>query len=221
VSRSTPQPPSMGGSPAPAVSRTGLLGGSFDPIHRGHLELALAARDALGLDRVVLLPTALPPHKPGARLAPAHARYAMAELAVLDHADLQVSAFELTPGRPAYTIDTLAHFAAEEPGAERYLLVGSDSLPAFDRWRDWERILDECRLAVVERPGSSREAVLAAAAPSLAGRLAEARVEWVEHEPHPASATEIRRRLAAGADLPEGWLDPRVVKFIRKYGLYR
>ena len=218
MSRGARSGPDAGPAGGPGI---GLLGGSFDPIHRGHVEVALAARAALGLEQVILLPTATPPHKPGVRLAPAHARYAMAELAVLDHEDLRVSAYELTPGRPAYTVDTLAHFATAWPDARRFLLLGSDSLAGFDRWRSWERILAGCRLAVVERPGSSRAAVLERLPAALREQLDIASVEWIEHESHPASATELRRRLAAGEAPPEGWLEPRVLKFIRKYGLYR
>lgn len=199
----------------------GLLGGSFDPVHRGHVELARAARAALGLERVVFLPTARPPHKPGRAFAPALARYAMVELALLDHPQLVVSDAELAAERTAYTIETLERFARESPGTELVLLLGSDSLAGLDTWRRWGELLERARLAVVERPGAARAEVLAGLAPELARRLAAARVDWVAHPPHPASASEIRRRLAAGEPVPEGWLDPRVLTFVRKYGLYR
>jgi nicotinate-nucleotide adenylyltransferase len=199
----------------------GLLGGSFDPVHRGHVELALAVHAALGLERVVFLPTAVPPHKPGRTFAPPLSRYAMVELALLDHPELVVSDLELTVGRPAYTIDTLEHLAAERPGRDLVLLLGSDSLAALDTWRRWPELLERARLAVVERPGAARAKVVADLAPELAERLAAARIDWIEQRPHPASASEIRRRLAAGEAIPEGWLEPRVLTFVRKYGLYR
>ena len=199
----------------------GLLGGSFDPVHRGHVELALAVRAALGLEQVVFLPTAVPPHKPGRRFAPALARYAMVELALLDHPELVVSDAELAPARPVYTIETLERFAAERPGIELVLLLGSDSLAELETWRRWPELLERARLAVVERPGAPRAAVLAGLSPELGGRLAAARVDWVAHRPHPASASEIRRRLAGCEPVPAGWLDPRVLTFVRKYGLYR
>ena len=199
----------------------GLLGGSFDPVHRGHVELALAVHAALGLERVVFLPTAVPPHKPGRTFAPPLSRYAMVELALLDHPELVVSDLELTVGRPAYTIDTLEHLAAERPGRDLVLLLGSDSLAALDTWRRWPELLERARLAVVERPGAARAKVVADLAPELAERLAAARIDWIEHRPHPASASEIRRRLAAGEAIPKGWLEPRVLTFVRKYGLYR
>src|SRR5947208_4241718 len=101
--------------------KVGLFGGSFDPIHRGHIEPVRKARRALGLDRVIYLPTARPPHKPGGALAPAPARYAMVELALLFEDGLCASAYELTADRPAYTIETLEHFRAELPDAELFL----------------------------------------------------------------------------------------------------
>jgi nicotinate-nucleotide adenylyltransferase len=204
-----------------SVPGLGLFGGSFDPVHRGHVEMALAACSTLGLERVVFLPTAQPPHKPGRTFAPALARYAMVELALLDQPRLVVSDAELVAGRPVYTIETLERFAREAPGAELVLLLGSDSLAALDTWRRWPELLERARLAVVERPGALRPDVVAGLGPELARRLAGARVEWVAHQPHPASASEIRRRLAAGEPLPENWLDSRVLTFIRKYGLYR
>jgi len=201
--------------------KLGLFGGSFDPFHAGHLAVARAARRELGLDQVVVLPTGRPPHKPDHRLAPGLARYAMVELALLDEPDLIVSEFELRADAPSYTIDTLEHFAAGRPEAGLHLLVGSDSLAALHTWRRWEEILERATVAVVARPGAIRPQVLAGLPPALAGRLETARLEWVECALHPASGTEIRRRLRSGEELPDGWLDPRVLTFIRKYRLYR
>ena len=107
--------------------KVGLFGGSFDPIHRGHLDPVRAAMRDLGLDRVIYLHTARPPHKPGRALAPALARYAMVELALLGEEGLYASAHELTLDRPAYTIETLEHFRRQMPAAELYLLIGGDS----------------------------------------------------------------------------------------------
>ena len=201
--------------------KLGLFGGSFDPFHAGHLRAAETARAALALDRVVVLPTARPPHKPDRSFAPALARYAMAELALLDHGDLVVSDVELTPDRPVYTIETVERFRSERPDDELHLVVGSDSLAELATWRRWRELLGLVALAVVERPGRAPEEALAAMPAELAAELAAARVEWVEVEPHPASSTEIRRRIAAGEALPAGWLDPRVLTFLAKYDLYR
>lgn len=201
--------------------RVGLFGGSFDPVHRGHVEVALAARRCLALERVLFVPTARPPHKPMRALAPALARYAMVELALLDEPALEVWDVELAAGGPAYTIETLERFAAERAGDEPVLVLGSDSLAALGSWRRWPEILERARLGVVERPGAERDLVLGGLAAELAARLRVARLDWVPSAPHPASASEIRRRLAAGEPVPEGWLDPRVLTFARKYRLYR
>lgn len=201
--------------------RVGLFGGSFDPVHRGHVEAARAARRELGLDRVLFLPTAQPPHKPGRRFAPALARYAMVELALLDERELLVSTVELTPGQPAYAIETRERFRAEAPREEHVLLLGADSLAELHTWRRWEEIVATTELGVLARPGFERESLARRLAPALATALAGARLRWVEATAHPASATEIRRRLAAGQPPPDGWLDPRVLAFAVKYDLYR
>ena len=201
--------------------KLGLFGGTFDPFHGGHAAVARVAQQALQLDRVTVLPTGRPPHKPAGNQAAATARYAMAELALLDERDLQVSDFELSTAAPSYTVDTLTHFAAVRPDASLHLLIGSDSLAQLHTWRRWEEILERATVAVVARPGAIRPQVLAGLPPALAGRLETARLEWVECALHPASGTEIRRRLRSGEELPDGWLDPRVLTFIRKYRLYR
>ena len=98
--------------------KLGLFGGSFDPIHRGHIDPVREAKRTLGLDRVLYLPTARPPHKPGRVLTPAYARYAMVEMALLGEDGLYASTHELTPDRPAYTVETLEHFHRTLPGNE-------------------------------------------------------------------------------------------------------
>ena len=201
--------------------RRGLLGGSFDPVHLGHLAVARAARAELGLEQVVFLPTARPPHKPGRDLAPALARYAMAEIALLDEPVFVVSDAELAADRPVYTIETLERFRAASPADELVLILGADSFAALDSWRRWEEILATTELAVVTRPGWEKERVASLLAPPLAGAITRARLRWVRSVAHPASATELRRLLRAGDPLPDGWIDPRVLAFVAKYSLYR
>ena len=201
--------------------RRGLFGGSFDPIHLGHLAVARAALAELGLEQVVFLPTARPPHKPEREFAPALSRYAMAEIALLDEPAFVVSDAELAADRPVYTIETLARFRAESPADELVLIVGADSLASFDTWRSWEEILASTELGVVVRPGWEWKRVAPTLAPPLAGAIARARLRWVRSVAHPASATEIRRLLRGGERLPDGWIDPRVLAFTSKYSLYR
>lgn len=201
--------------------KIGLFGGSFDPIHRGHVAGAEAARRAAGLDRVLFVPTARPPHKPGRRLAPALARYAMAELAVLDHQDLEVSAVELGGDAPAYTIETLERLRAERPGDELWLVVGSDSLAELHTWRRFPDLLAGYPVAVLVRPGHEPEPFAAHLDPTLGAALAAARITWIPNPPLAISSSEIRARIGRGEEPPAGWLEPRVLTFIRKYDLYR
>lgn len=207
--------------------KLGLFGGTFDPIHRGHVEPVKAARRALGLDRVVYLPTALPPHKPKAELAPAHARYAMVELALLGEEGLYADPYELTLDRPAYTVETLERFQRELPDAELSLLLGADSYLELPTWKRWEEILQLAEVVVLARPGWDVVAALAGAGIAdrdrreLAGYLAERAALLLETPPVDVSASQIRARLAAGAEPPPGALHPLVLDYVRKYDLYR
>ena len=199
--------------------KIGLFGGSFDPIHRGHIDPVRAARRALGLDRVIYLPTAKPPHKPGRALAPAFARYAMVELALLDEEGLDVSPHELTLDRPAYTIETLEHFRRESPEAELYLLIGGDSFADLHHWVRWREIPEAARLVVLTRPGWDLESV--SLAPEVAELARTGRALLLQQPPVDVSSTRLRELLAAGLPLPEGAVPNLVVRYVQKYDLYR
>lgn len=196
--------------------KLGLYGGSFDPIHRGHLSPVREAREHLALDRVIYLPTARPPHKPRRDGASALARYTMVELALLGEDGLFASSLELTD-HVAYTVGTLEHFHLQHPAARLFLVVGSDSLARLDTWREWRRILELAELAVLDRPtDDGREP-----SPTLQAALDPDRVHFIHNTPVAASSTEIRRHVAAGScDLRR--LIPRLVlNYIHKYGLYQ
>lgn len=198
--------------------KIGLFGGSFDPIHRGHIEPIQEARRALGLDRVLYLPTARPPHKPGRALAPAPARYTMVELALLNEDGLYVSPHELTE-RPAYTIETLEHFRREMPEAELFLIIGGDSFVDLHLWVRWREIPQAARLVVLARPGWDLDG------PSLHPEIAELgktdRVILLRQTPVDISSTRLRENLAAGLPLPPGAIPDLVVRYVQKYDLYR
>lgn len=200
--------------------KIGIFGGSFDPFHRGHLEPVLAARQALALDRVVYLPTADPPHKPGRVLTPAHRRFAMTELALLAHAELQVSALELTPGRHAYTVDTVETLRRSHPEDGLVLLLGADSFSQLHTWRRWRELVALVELAVMVRPGWSLDRLPEDVPEELRSLARSDRVHLVGGEPVDCSATDIRRRLRAGEEPPVGALDDLVLGYIRKYDLY-
>lgn len=199
--------------------RLGLFGGSFDPIHRGHIDPVQAARRELGLDRVIYLPTAVPPHKPGRVLAPAHARYAMVEMALLDEEGLYASTFELTLGRPAYTVETLEHFRRTLPGAELVLVIGGDSYAELDHWVRWEEIPELARLAVLTRPGWTLEE--SSLSPDLAALARSGKVDFLHQPPVDISSTRLRELFSKEGAPPPGTVPESVVRYVQKYDLYR
>ncbi len=144
--------------PAPVVAGSlGILGGTFDPIHHGHLVIAEEAREALGLERVLVVPAATPPHKPGRPVTAAEHRLAMAELATAGNPAFAVSRVELDRGGRSFTVDTLETLRAERgPGVEDpWFILSSEALAELPSWRRPDRILELCRLAVVPRAGTS------------------------------------------------------------------
>ena len=201
--------------------KLGLFGGSFDPIHFGHIRPVQEARNKLELDRVVFLPTAIPPHKPGRQFAPPHARYAMVELALLDERDFSVSPLELTPERPAYSVDSLHHFQRRYPDAELYLILGGDGFAELHTWRRWREIVRVAEIAVLTRPNWRWEEVREEVPVEIAQLAKTDRVHFVVNEPVAVSATELRERLAAGEEPPAAALPGLVLKYIRKYSLYQ
>lgn len=208
-------------APVGDARRVGLFGGSFDPIHAGHLAPVREACERLALDRVVYLPTARPPHKPKRHLAPAWARYAMVELALLDEEGLYASPHELTLGRAAYTVETVAAFRRRWPQVALHLLIGSDSFAELSTWRRWEDLVEAVRLVVLARPGWEVERVVGGLPAELSRRVDAGEVDFVVHRPVDASATGIRDLLARGEEPPPGMLPVPVLNYIRKYRLYR
>lgn len=133
---------------------TGLMGGTFDPIHVAHLIVAEAALEELALDRVIFMPSASPPHKPGRALAPIADRLEMVRLALEGNARLFVSDLEARRPPPSYTIDTVLELRRELGHEETlYFIMGADNLTQFFTWKAPERLLEECEFAVVPRPG--------------------------------------------------------------------
>lgn len=200
--------------------KIGVFGGSFDPIHFGHLLPVREARRRLGLDRVLYLPTASPPHKPGRQTAPAWCRFAMVELALLREEGLYASAAELTPGQPAYTVDSLARLGREHPGDELWLIIGADNFAQLPSWKSWRRLPELARLAVLVRPRD--RALLEDGWPPELRRLAASdRVEFVANRPVRISSTDLRELLAAGREPPPRTMPRVVLEYIWKYALYR
>lgn len=206
------------------MARIGLYGGSFDPVHWGHLLPVIAAREAMRLDQVIYLPTAEPPHKKGQRFASASARFTMVELALLEHAFLVASDFEMRQGA-CYTVETLEFFRRERPGDQLFLLIGHDSWLELSAWRRFEDLPKLAELVVMARPARAGAPGLETAAESLpeAQRAAvrEGRVHFLEGPEVGLASRDLRRAWAAGAEPAAGQVPPLVLDYLRKYGLYR
>ena len=198
--------------------KIGVFGGTFDPIHWGHLRPVRAARKELGLDRVIYVPTAAPPHKTARELAPALARYTMVELALLGDPDLVVDPIELTPERRAYTIETLEAFRERYPGAELYLLIGADSLAELHLWHRWRELAELASLVLLARPGWEPSQL--AGSPAVEA-IEPGRIRTVRHRQVDVSSTQVRRALEAGDPTVSELVPKPVLDFLRKYSLYQ
>lgn len=186
--------------------KVGLLGGTFDPIHLGHLRAAENAREALALDRVAFVTAAFPPHR-AEPLSSGRDRFAMVALATAGQPAFFASDAELDRGGPSYTVDTLRAWRRERPTDDLVLLVGSDAFAEMNTWHEAEAVFGLCRVAVVARPGE----------PEAPGQGAALRVDGPGL---PVSSSEIRRRVKAGHSVRYLVPDP-VADFIEKRGLYR
>jgi len=195
------------------LSRRGLLGGSFDPVHIAHIALARHARRHLALDSVALIPAARPWQRE-ALGASAAQRLDMLRIAIAGEPGMEVSDIEIARGGPTYTIDTLRALPA---GPEYFWILGADQLENFCSWKDWEDIAARVHLAVAARPGSglATPAALRARLQALGRELSVIPMPTIE-----LSATSIRRRIATGRTT-EGMLDPGVAQYIQRHGLYR
>lgn len=207
----------------------GLFGGTFDPIHCGHVAIACALRDELALDQVRLLPTGIPPHRPPPQASNTQRRD-MVALAIEGEARLSVDDRELSRGRYCYTVETLAELRAELGEAVPLVfLIGGDSLLSLHTWHDWRHLLDLAHLAVAHRPGADLAAGLHPAVAELyrqvskpASRpvLSHGNIYVLSAPPRDISATELRERLRSGAPT-EGLLPEAVRRYIFNNRLYR
>jgi|SRR5271169_907133 len=199
--------------------RIGVYGGSFDPVHFGHLVPVEEARRLLGLEEILFVPAFQPPHKPSGPSAPSHHRFAMLALAFEAYPAFRLSDFEVSRGGTTYSIETLRHLRASRADAEFLLVLGSDSLAALTTWRAWQELLDEFRVAVVEREGFPRAALARDLPPAVSSRFGES-IFFAGNAPVTISSTWLRRAISAGEDL-SGSLPASVVTYLRKHALYR
>ena len=209
---------------APEDRRVGILGGTFDPIHYGHLVVAEQVREALRLDRVLFVPAARPPHKQDEYVSPAAGRAAMVELAIAGNPAFVMSEIELRREGPSYTVDTMAELV-DEAARQRvvrdlYFIMSVEALAGIGGWHDPERLLRLGRLAIVQRPGAPLPDRTQLSGLLPGGAASVDRVECVETVPLANSSSDVRSRAISGRSI-RYLVPPAVEAYIRDHRLYR
>lgn len=229
-------------APAPSLSaptRLGLFGGSFNPIHNGHLAIARQARALLALDRILFIPTGDPPHKQAGGLAPARHRYDMVRLAIADDPAFALSDIEITRQGKSYSIDTVREIQRQQgPGTTLFFLIGLDAFLDLPTWREPETLLTTCSFVVISRPGHTYRSLaslpllpkieadqLAALDSGLINRLdfplpSGRELICLPLPPCTISASNIRQRVQDSATLAN-LLPPSVESYILQHRLYQ
>ncbi len=214
--------------------RIGLLGGTFNPIHLGHLRAAEEVRSRLALDRVLLIPSYIPPHKQPTYMASPDERFAMVELAAHDHPCLAASSLEIEAQERSYSIITLNKVKTRYPDAWIFFILGVDAFLEIETWKSYREVLEQCRFIVISRPGFDLAAARNALPPEYEGNFHDVReAEDVGEDllekfrifllPIPAvdvSSTEIRHRIRLGRSI-QGLVPESVEEYIRKKNLYQ
>ena len=204
--------------------RLGIFGGSFDPVHTGHLAAARACVDQAGIDRMILVPAGVSPFKQDRPPTAGRHRAAMLTLATAGDPRFEISTIELDRDGPSYTADTLERLRAEHPGVTLLLVVGPDSLASFPSWHRPDRILELAELLPVEREGLDDLDRLRAATPALERIVGRERLDRiiasrVRMPPVEIRSTDLRRAVAEGRPLC-GLTPEAVENYIRTHGLY-
>jgi nicotinate-nucleotide adenylyltransferase len=192
--------------------RLGVFGGSFDPPHIGHLLVADDACDQLALDRLIFVPAATQPLKVGREVTAAEHRLAMVRLLAAGNPRFEVSAAEVERAGLSFTVDTLTHFAAQHPNAERYLLVGADVLSTFAKWREPSQVLALATLVVLQRADADP--------PELPSSIDGAAIRRLNTRRIDVSSTEVRERVRQEKPI-RGFVTDNVAAYIARHSLYR
>ncbi|MDH4223655.1 MAG: nicotinate-nucleotide adenylyltransferase [candidate division Zixibacteria bacterium] len=191
--------------------KIGILGGTFDPVHSGHLILAQELKETLGLQKVIFVPSATPPHKEGFYLSPARDRMMMTQIAIQDNPDFSLCDLEIKREGESYTIDTIKELKKLYPQQELYLLLGSDVLEELSSWKEPDKIFREVKVAIAIRPGfdtidKRNEYVKKAKLIPISGLN--------------ISSTEIREKVKSGKSI-RYLVPPEVEEFIRAKNIYK
>lgn len=201
----------------PSFMRIGVFGGTFDPVHYGHLLIAESCREELSLERVLFIPAALPPHKQFLSHTSGQIRAEMLALALSGYPEFAVDSRELRRDGPSWTVDTLRELKAEFPGAELFLLMGADSLRDLMTWKSPQTIAELAHIVVCNRPGIPvplKEQILEWVGQPIANRVIAVGVSGID-----VAATELRQRARTGRSLR--FRTPRAVEvYIRQHKVY-
>lgn len=200
--------------------RIGILGGTFNPVHLGHLTLAQSAFEMYDLDRVIFVPCNQPPHKDTMPLVAAEHRFAMLDMAIEGDIRFDISRIELDRPGPSYSIDTVSWFKAQETVQELFFIIGSDTLPELHLWKDIGKLLEMCRFISFERPGSEQSRLkpeMLQLSDDWPDRLLADYCKGVRVE---ISSSELRYRIAEGFSIK--YLVPESVEmYIAEHSLYQ
>jgi len=196
----------------------GLMGGTFDPIHFGHLAAAEEVRAGFGLDKITFIPSARPPHKQGKTITDSEHRYTMAVLATVGNPFFEVSRVEIDRPGPSYTIETVRHFKGLYPDQTVYFITGADAILEMVTWRHPEELLKMCEFIAVTRPGYDLKGLVALQ--ETFGQDAVKKVHPYRVTALAISSSELRHRVSQGRSIR--YLVPEPVEeFIHKMGLYK
>lgn len=205
----------------------GIFGGTFDPVHRGHLALAETASEKIGLQQVIFIPLGVPPHRSQPQ-ASAELRVSMLHKALEPYASFELNTLEVEKTSPSWTVETLEHFSRSMPTETLCLLLGSDAFKPINTWYQWQTLIEYCHIAVVSRKGDQL-----ALEDEVADFLAENRVDaivdkpaqsrgsllWIEADLPEISSTQVRQRAVSGQSLNK-YVPRSVAAVIKQNGIY-
>lgn len=198
------------------ADKIAIFGGSFNPIHFGHLAVAEYALESCGLKKIIFLPNANPPHKRNDDIIPANHRFNMVYLAIKDNELYEISDYEMNKSKPSYTIDTIRHFK-KAYDADVFFIIGADSLYTLNKWKSYEKLIKECSFIVADRNCNEGN--------NLSKEIYEhqkkgGRIELVKMPKIDITSTLIRDKLLKGEDI-KGYVPEAVKDYITKNGLYK
>jgi len=203
------------------MKRLGIFGGTFDPIHTGHLRVAEEVQEKLHLEKILFIPSHLPPHKEERRVSDSEHRVRMASLAIEGHPCFEVSRIEVKRKGTSYTIITLQELKKIHPHSEFYLIMGIDQLIEIETWKDPQEIFSLSKVVVMNRPGFSERGLLEIQKLLLTMGIRDwkSKLLSLKVTPIPISSTMIRQRMSQGESI-EGLVPKKVEEYIREKGLY-